>query len=352
MTDINTTSGLRDNEIKPGKSNVQPLLSISDLNVHFKTPLGLIKAVDGVSFQLNKGETLAIVGESGSGKSVTSLAIMGLLQTGANNTISGEAIYQDTNLLTLNDSEMCKLRGSEISMIFQEPMTSLNPVYTVGMQISESARLHLNMTRKQALSRAEELLELVGISEPRERLSSYPHELSGGMRQRVMIAMALVCNPKLLIADEPTTALDVTIQAQILDLLRRLQKDLGMSILFITHDFGVVAEMADRVVVMYSGRTVEEGLVDTIMTRPLMPYTKGLLNSIPKRGIGRKHRLDTIPGNIPNPLSIPSGCAFHPRCTYVKESQCITKIPEIIEADKGHMVRCARFQEIAAEFHS
>lgn len=334
---------------QPVHAAVDPLLDVANLAVHFKTPLGVIKAVDGVSFQVKRGETLAIVGESGSGKSVTSLAIMGLLPLGSRNVAGGDIFYQGKSLLKLRDDEMAKLRGSDISMIFQEPMTSLNPVYTIGMQISEAARLHLNMTRKEARDRAEELLVLVGISEPRARLANYPHELSGGMRQRVMIAMALVCNPKLLIADEPTTALDVTIQAQILDLIRRLQADLGMSVLFITHDLGVVAEMADRVVVMYSGRTVEEGPVETIMTRPMMPYTMGLLNSIPTRGGGRKRRLDTIPGNIPNPLSIPAGCAFHPRCRFVVEPQCVSKVPEIVEASRGHMVCCLRFREIAAE---
>ena len=328
--------------------STEPLLQIDDLKVHFRTPLGVIKAVDGVSFQIMPGETLAVVGESGSGKSVTSLTVMGLLSGGTRNVAGGALRYDGKDLLAMSEKQLRALRGGEISMIFQEPMTSLNPVYMIGAQIAEAARLHMNMNRAQANKRALEMLELVGIPEPHTRLRNYPHELSGGMRQRAMIAMALACNPRLLIADEPTTALDVTIQAQILELIKDLQKELGMAVLFITHDLGVVAEVADRVVVMYSGRAVEEGTVEEILLRPRMPYTMGLINSIPKRAAeaGSVTRLQTIPGNVPNPLSLPAGCSFHTRCYFARDRICNTDVPALVNVEPGHKVRCARYRDI------
>jgi oligopeptide/dipeptide ABC transporter ATP-binding protein len=323
------------------------LLDIKDLKVYFDTDEGTVKAVDGVSFHINKGETLAVVGESGSGKSVTSLAIMRLIPTPPGRFAGGEILFGGQNLLKKSEREMRRIRGNEISMIFQEPMTSLNPVYTVGDQIAEAIVLHQKKSQRQAMKMAVEMLDLVGIPEPQKRVKNYPHQMSGGMRQRVMIAMALSCGPKLLIADEPTTALDVTIQAQILDLMNKLQKEIGMSILFITHDLGVVAEMADRVVVMYAGRAVEEAEVEEIFLRPKMPYTLGLLNSIPRVDKAAEHqeRLEAIPGNVPNPLYLPEGCAFHPRCRYMKEA-CKADIPPLEDTGDGHMVRCIRWNEL------
>ena len=323
-----------------------PLLEVKNLEVQFKTYHGIARAVNGVSFHVDKGETLAIVGESGSGKSVTSLSIVGL---GAGKVVGGEINFRGENLLTKTRREMRRIRGNEIAMIFQEPMTSLNPVYTVGWQIVEAVQNHQQISKRQAMSRALEMLELVGIPEPKARLGNFPHQLSGGMRQRVMIAMALSCNPSFLIADEPTTALDVTIQAQILDLMRRLQKELGMSILFITHDLGVVAEMADRVVVMYAGRAVEEAPAADLFTRPLMPYTQGLLSSIPGEApLTAEGRLATIPGNVPNPTALPPGCPFHPRCIHAHASLCDTERPVMEEAERGRFVRCLRWRQIEA----
>ena len=323
------------------------LLDVKDLQVYFDTDEGTVKAVDGVSFHIDKGETLAVVGESGSGKSVTSLAIMRLIPTPPGRFAGGEILFGGQNLLKKSEREMRRIRGNEISMIFQEPMTSLNPVYTVGDQIAEAIVLHQKKSQRQAMKMAVEMLDLVGIPEPQKRVKNYPHQMSGGMRQRVMIAMALSCGPKLLIADEPTTALDVTIQAQILDLMNKLQKEIGMSILFITHDLGVVAEMADRVVVMYAGRAVEEAEVEEIFLRPKMPYTLGLLNSIPRVDKAAEHqaRLEAIPGNVPNPLYLPEGCAFHPRCRYMKE-ECKAAIPPLEDTGDGHMVRCIRWNEL------
>jgi oligopeptide transport system ATP-binding protein len=323
----------------------EPLLEVKDLEVQFHTYHGVAKAVNGVSFHVDPGETLAIVGESGSGKSVTSLTVVGLAAGGV---AGGEILFRGENLLTKSRREMRRIRGNEIAMIFQEPMTSLNPVYTVGWQIVEAIQTHQDMSRRRALGRAEEMLELVGIPEPRARLGNFPHQLSGGMRQRVMIAMALSCNPRLLIADEPTTALDVTIQAQILDLMRELQQELGMSILFITHDLAVVSEMADRVVVMYAGRAVEEADARSLFTRPLMPYTRGLLGSIPGESVvAADGRLATIPGDVPNPVALPPGCPFHPRCAWAHASLCDTEEPRMEEVDRRHLVRCLRWREIA-----
>jgi len=332
------------------------LLEVKDLKVHFFTDDGVVKAVDGVSFHIDKGETLAVVGESGSGKSVTSLAAMRLIPMPPGKIVHGEILFRGKDkvvkdLTKLSEAEMRKIRGNDIAMIFQEPMTSLNPVYTVGDQIAEAIVLHQGKSKKEALEMAADMLDLVGIPEPKKRLSNYPHQMSGGMRQRVMIAMALSCNPSLLIADEPTTALDVTIQAQILELMKKLQDEIGMSILFITHNLGVVAEMADRVVVMYGGLAVEEADVVTTFKKPLMPYTMGLLNSIPRldRAAEHKERLEAIPGNVPNPLYMPAGCAFHPRCKYFQAGRCDQEIPPLEDAGGGHMVRCVRWAEIQQE---
>jgi oligopeptide/dipeptide ABC transporter ATP-binding protein len=324
------------------------LLDVVDLKTYFDTDEGTVKAVDGVSFHLDKGETLAVVGESGSGKSVTSLSVMRLIPVPPGRIAGGQMLFEGQDLVKKSEREMRRIRGNEISMIFQEPMTSLNPVYTVGDQIAEAIVLHQKKSYNAAMRQAAEMLDLVGIPEPAKRVKNYPHQMSGGMRQRVMIAMALSCNPKLLIADEPTTALDVTIQAQILDLMRTLQREIGMSILFITHDLGVVAEMADRVVVMYAGRAVEEAGVVDVFKDPKMPYTLGLMNSIPRvdRAATHQERLEAIPGNVPNPLSLPEGCAFHPRCKYIDKDRCMSAVPDLVDAGDGHMVRCVRHDEL------
>jgi oligopeptide/dipeptide ABC transporter ATP-binding protein len=278
---------------------------------------------------------------------VTSLSIMRLIAQPPGRIAAGEMLFNGEDLVKKSESAMRRIRGNDISMIFQEPMTSLNPVYTVGDQIAEAIVLHQKKSRGQAMKLAADMLDLVGIPEPSNRVKNYPHQMSGGMRQRVMIAMALSCGPQLLIADEPTTALDVTIQAQILDLMRKLQREIGMSILFITHDLGVVAEIADRVVVMYAGRAVEEGDVNDIFARPRMPYTMGLLNSIPRVDKAATHqlRLEAIPGNVPNPLYLPPGCSFHPRCKYVTEA-CKEAIPPLENTGEGHMVRCIRWDNL------
>jgi oligopeptide/dipeptide ABC transporter ATP-binding protein len=290
------------------------LLEIKNLKTYFKVGKSVVKAVNGVSFNLNKGETTAIVGESGSGKSITSLSIMQLLPTNVIDEDHGIINFDGKNLLSLSKKEMRKIRGNKISMIFQEPMTSLNPVYNLSYQISEAIILHQHKNKTQARKLAIEMLDLVGIPEPNKRIDSFPHELSGGMRQRAMIAMALCCNPEILIADEPTTALDVTIQAQILELMKSLQKKLNMSILFITHDLGVVSEVADRVMVMYLGHIVEMADADELFSNPKHPYTKALLQVAPTISIGPKKRKDILKGEIPSPINPPSGCVFRTRC--------------------------------------
>ena len=324
------------------------LVEVTDLHVHFNTDAGIVKAVDGVSFHINCGETLAVVGESGSGKSVTSLALIGLLPKPAGRIANGSIHFEGSDLALRSDAEMRRLRGTEIGMIFQEPMTSLNPVLTVGEQIAERIRTHNGLSQRAAMAQSVEMLQLVKIPDPARRALNHPHQMSGGMRQRVMIAIALACHPKLLIADEPTTALDVTIQAQILDLMRNLQQEFGMAILFITHDLGVVAEMADRVVVMYSGRAVEEADVREIFARPRMPYTRALLRSIPRvdRAASHQQRLEAIPGNVPNPLRLPAGCTFHPRCGFTAQT-CLESAPLLEDTGGGHMVRCCRWQELS-----
>lgn len=319
------------------------LLEISGLRTEFTTPGGVIKAVDGVSFTVSKGETLGIVGESGCGKSITSLSIMQLLPKRVGRVAAGEIRFEGKNLLTASRREMRQIRGNRIAMIFQEPMTSLNPVFKVGKQVSEAARYHLKIGKQEARRRVVEMLAKVGIPRPEKIFDQYPHQLSGGMRQRVMIAMAMVCNPSLLIADEPTTALDVTIQAQILDLMRDLQSKEGTSIMMITHDLGVVAEMCDRVVIMYAGQVVEETDVKTLFREPRHPYTRGLLASLPQLA-GDADRLKSIPGQVPNPLEMPSGCRFAPRCP-MRVERCEQAEPELKEIAPGHLCRCLLEQE-------
>jgi oligopeptide/dipeptide ABC transporter ATP-binding protein len=319
-----------------------PLLEVRDLRVSFFTPRGEVRAVDGVSFTIDEGETFGLVGESGCGKSVTALSLLRLLD-GNGRIVGGDIVFAGRRLLALSEEEMRSLRGDQIAMVFQEPMTSLNPVFTVGYQIGEVLEVHRGMSRKQARAEAIELLRLVEIPEPERRVDAYPHQLSGGMRQRVMIAMALACRPRLLIADEPTTALDVTIQAQILDLLAHLQQQFGMAVLFVTHDLGIVAERARRVAVMYAGRIVEEAETATLFRNPLHPYTRGLLRSIPRLGM-RVRRLAAIPGSVPDPLSLPSGCRFRDRCTYAV-ARCAEIDPQLEPFGDSRAVACIRAQE-------
>ena len=324
-----------------------PLLEVDDLQTSFIVGEGQdVRAVDGVSFVVRAGETLAIVGESGSGKSVTSLSIMRLLPKKIGRISRGTIRLRGKDMVTLSDHDMRAIRGNDIGMIFQEPMTSLNPVHTVGTQIAEVVMQHDKLHKKAAHQRAIEMLELVGIPEPVRRADQYPHQMSGGMRQRAMIAMALACEPSVLIADEPTTALDVTIQAQILDLMRNLQAKMGMAIVFITHDLGVVAEMADRVVVMYAGQVVETGTVAEIFTKPLMPYTSGLMQSIPRMGESEvKIKLQTIPGYVPLLTKLPGGCRFRTRCAFAQQ-RCAEAEPPLEVLDSGRSVRCIRWQEL------
>lgn len=317
------------------------LLEVKNLKTEFKLKKGIVNAVDDVSFSIDKGKVLAIVGESGSGKSVTSLSIMGLMQEPGRIT-QGEILFKGKDLLKMDKNEMRAVRGDQISMIFQEPMTSLNPVYRVKDQIMESIMTHMKVSKKEAFERTVQVLETVGIPSARERANDYPHQMSGGMRQRVMIAMALIGNPELLIADEPTTALDVTIQAQILDLMLKLKDKLGTSILLITHDMGVVAEIAQNVVVMYCGKIVEKGSVHDIFEKPMHPYTVGLLQSIPRID-EKKEKLFIIPGVVPNPLNMPSGCAFRTRCSNCMEV-CSKSEPPVVEIGK-QQVRCFLYAE-------
>jgi len=323
----------------------EPLLRLENLRTYFHTDEAVVRAVDGVSYEVNAGETLAVVGESGSGKSVTALSILRLIPQPPGRIEGGCILFKGRDLLTLTEPDMRRIRGAEISMIFQEPMTSLNPVFTCGEQIIEAVVLHDRVDRRAGRRRAIEMLELVGIPSPDQRVDAYPHQLSGGMRQRVMIAMALACRPSLLIADEPTTALDVTIQAQILDLLKRLQAELGMAVILITHDLGVVAETADRVAVMYAGQVVEYCDVRSAFKRPLHPYGAGLQASLPKLGEMRDS-LRVIPGNVPNPARFPEGCRFHPRCPVMLDPLCLA-VPDLREIESRHASRCFRADEIA-----
>ena len=315
-----------------------PLLAVDDLVTTFSTEEGLVTPVDGVSFTVEQGETVGVVGESGCGKSVTSLSILRLVPSPPGRIAQGRILFEGQDLLTLSEREMRAIRGRDIAMIFQEPMTSLNPVFTCGDQILEALRRHQKVSATEARDQALELLHLVGIPLPEQRLGAYPHQLSGGMRQRIMIAMALCCHPRLLIADEPTTALDVTIQAQILDLLRHLKKQLSMAVLLITHDLGVVAETAERVVVMYAGKVVEEAPVRTLFHTPRHPYTEGLLRSIPRLD-ERRESLPVIDGMVPNLLDLPSGCRFHPRCPRA-ERRCREEAPALRSFGEGHRVAC------------
>jgi oligopeptide/dipeptide ABC transporter ATP-binding protein len=324
------------------------LLQIENLKTYFSTLDGTVRAVDGVSLEVKPGRTLGLVGESGCGKSVTAFSILRLLPKRISQIVEGKILYYRANgdspidMVNLDpDGELIRsIRGNEISMIFQEPLTSLSPVHTVGSQIAEAVELHQKVDKKEARERTIHMLEQVGIPSAAQRFDEYPNQFSGGMRQRAMIAMALSCNPRLLIADEPTTALDVTIQAQILELMQSLQDKLGMAILIITHGLGVIAEMADDVAVMYMGKVVESGDVQTIFNRPLHPYTVGLMRSIPK--IGLKGRLTPIPGSVPDPFSIPPGCAFYPRCPVPKKPACNEEVP-LVEVEPGHKVRCVLY---------
>ena len=317
------------------------LLRIRDLHTYFFLDEGVVKAVDGIDLELKEGETLGIVGESGCGKSVTALSIMQLIPFPPGKIVKGEIYFEGTDLLTLSEAKMRKIRGRSISMIFQEPMTSLNPVFQIGDQISEILQLHEGIARKEAWERSIETLRIVGIPSPERRVKEYPHHLSGGMRQRAMIAMALACSPRLMIADEPTTALDVTIQAQILELMIHLKEEKAMSLILITHNLGVIAETAQNVMVMYAGRIVESTDVRSVFANPKHPYTQGLLNSIPRldRDDTKKERLEAIPGLVPSLLDISEGCKFFERCKYAFH-QCSEKEPLLIEIDPGHFVRC------------
>ena len=314
------------------------ILEIKNLHTYFYTDSGVIKSVDGVDIELREGTTLGIVGESGSGKSVTALSVMGLLMGTTGKVAEGEILFEGRDLTKLDDEERRKMRGEKISMIFQEPRTSLNPVMKIGDQITECILMHNNISKQEAWDKAVEMLKLTGVPRVERMMKEYPFQLSGGQRQRVMIAMALVCKPKILIADEPTTALDVTIQAQILDLMENLKQKTGTSILFITHDLGVVAEVCDDVVVMYSGRVVEKGDVRSIFASPSHPYTKGLLASIPKLGECAEE-LESIPGNVPNPKYMPQGCKFAPRCSCAFD-KCREEEPGFYDVGEGHMSRC------------
>jgi oligopeptide/dipeptide ABC transporter ATP-binding protein len=321
------------------------LLRLENLKTYFYTDSGVVRAVDGVSYEVNAGETLAVVGESGSGKSVAALSILKLVPQPPGKIVDGRILFRGRDLVPLTNDEMRAIRGKEISMIFQEPMTALNPVYTCGEQIVEALVLHEKISRRHARARAIEMLERVGIPAAAQRVDEYPHQLSGGMRQRVMIAMALACRPAVLIADEPTTALDVTIQAQILELLKELQREMGMAVVLITHDLGVVAETADHVAVMYAGQVVEYADVRSTFQRPLHPYTAGLQASLPKLG-EMVDRLRVIPGTVPNPARFPVGCRFHPRCPVMIE-KCLED-PRLEDVAGGHLARCWRSGEIAA----
>jgi peptide/nickel transport system ATP-binding protein len=329
--------------VRPAAAPSPTVLQVDDLQTHFFTPIGTVRAVDGVSYALKSGQTLGVVGESGCGKSVSALSILRLVASPPGRVVGGAVRFEGRNLLDLPEPEMEKIRGNEISMIFQEPMTSLNPLFTVGKQIAEAVALHQGLGRREAWDRAVDMLRRVYIPEPERRAHAYPHQLSGGMRQRVMIAMALSCNPKVLIADEPTTALDVTIQAQILDLMRELQETYGTAIILITHDMGVVAENADRVVVMYAGRKVEEAPAAELFDNPGHPYTRGLLGSIPHLGNvganGSRARLNEIKGLVPSLFNLPAGCSFAPRCTSATD-RCRAERPVLEEHRPDHFIAC------------
>ena len=330
------------------------LLDVKDLHTQFTTSLGVVRAVDGVSWDVRPGETVALVGESGCGKSVSALSVMRLVSAPAGRIVSGQILFKGRDLLTLSEEEMRHVRGREIGMVFQEPMTSLNPVLSVGRQLTETVEIHLGMSPTQSRARAVELLSLVGVSDPERRLTQFPHQFSGGMRQRMMIAMALSCRPPLVLADEPTTALDVTIQAQILELMKDLSRRLGAAMLIITHNLGVVARYADRVNVMYAGRIVERGTAREIYANPRHPYTRGLLRSVPRLDEPRRAKLEPVPGQPPDLTRLPRGCSFAPRCAFAVE-QCRSEAPSLRSVAEGHVASCwladdlGRVPPVAAE---
>ena len=321
------------------------LLEVNNLTTHFFTQDGVVKAVDGITYGLEEGEVLGVVGESGCGKSVHALSIMRLVPSPPGRTVDGSIVFEGEDLLEMDDAEMRNIRGNRIAMVFQEPMTSLNPVLTIGRQLTETLELHQGMTKQQATERAAELLETVGIPDAARRLVDYPHQFSGGMRQRVMIAMALSCNPKLIIADEPTTALDVTIQAQILELMQDLARDFGTAMIIITHNLGVVARYADNVNVMYAGKIIETGSAEEIYHNPRHPYTLALLNSVPRLDSNERVRLDAIEGLPPDLVNLPEGCSFAPRCKFVFE-QCLDETPVLVDSNPGHTSACWRHKEL------
>jgi len=323
------------------------LLEIENLKTYFYTWAGVVKAVDGVSLKVREGETLGLVGESGSGKSVTALSTLRIVPR-PGKIVGGRIIYRGENLLEKKESEMQKFRGKEVSYIFQDPSTSLNPVFTVASQLVEVIRQHQNVTKQEAQERALELFRLVEIPDPEIKIWNYPHQLSGGMKQRIAVARALSCEPSLLLADEPTTALDVTVQAQILDLLRNLKQKLGMAMVLITHDMGVVADVADRITVLYAGRVCESAPTRTIFYKPMHPYTRALLEAVPSLALKRE-KLKVIGGSIPNLIEVPSGCRFHPRCDFAKKGVCSMELPELVEIEPEHYVACLRAREIEAE---
>ncbi len=324
------------------------LLQVKDLKTYFYTEEGVVKAVDGVSYDLEEGETLGLVGESGSGKSVSALSILRLIPQPPGKIVAGEVLFDGKDLLKLDEEEIRHIRGNRIAMIFQEPMTSLNPVLTIGRQLTEALELHLKLEKRAAVKRAAELLEMVGIPDAASRLSDYPHQFSGGMRQRVMIAMALACNPKLLLADEPTTALDVTIQAQILEVLARLSRELGTAVIIITHNLGVVARYADRVNVMYAGKIIETAAAAELYANPKHPYTLGLLRSVPRLDQSRKDRLDPIEGSPPDLVHMGPGCSFQPRCRF-RVDKCATDAPPLFSAGENHFSACWEWNRVSKE---
>ncbi|HWV23461.1 MAG TPA: ABC transporter ATP-binding protein [Thermomicrobiales bacterium] len=341
---VTTTSAKPGSGIERGS----PLLEVKNLQTQFFTQDGVVKAVDNVSFHVMPGETLGVVGESGSGKSITGLSIMRLIPSPPGKIVNGEVLFNGKDIIKMSDEQVRSIRGNDIAMIFQDPMTSLNPVLTINRQISESLQLHMGMNKSQARARAVELLQMVGIPNADERVDQYPHQFSGGMRQRVMIAMALSCNPKLLIADEPTTALDVTIQAQILDLMRTLQSETGAGVIMITHSMGVVAGMADRVQVMYAGHIVETATTNEIFANPRHPYTVGLMKSIPRLDATRKEKLQPIRGLPPDLIDLPDMCPFVPRCNYARE-KCEQKNPPLLEVSPGHLSACWFWEEVSRD---
>ena len=323
------------------------LMEIENLKTYFYTWAGVVKAVDGVSLKVREGETLGLVGESGSGKSVTALSMLRIVPR-PGKVVGGRIIYKGEDLLEKNESEMQKFRGKEVSYIFQDPSTSLNPVFTIASQLIEVIRQHQNVTKQEALEKALELFRLVEIPDPDIKIWNYPHQLSGGMKQRIAVARALSCEPSLLLADEPTTALDVTVQAQILDLLKNLKQKLGMAMVLITHDMGVVADVADRITVLYAGRVCESAPTRTIFYKPMHPYTRALLEAVPSLALKRE-KLKVIRGSIPNLIEVPSGCRFHPRCDFAKKGVCSMELPELVEIEPEHYVACLRAREIEAE---